>query len=71
VSGANGGTEVKTFEEGVKALEAGDDINYVGKSGIGPLNESNDPTSAFIGIYKYGADNTYTYERQIEGKIEE
>lgn len=71
VSGADGGTEVKTFEEGVKALEAGEDINYVGKSGIGPLNESNDPTSAFIGIYKYGADNTYTYQRQIEGKIEE
>ncbi|SKC81510.1 branched-chain amino acid transport system substrate-binding protein [Krasilnikoviella flava] len=71
VSGAEGGTEVKTFEEGVKALEAGDEIHYVGKSGIGPLNESNDPTSAFIGIYKYGADNTYTFERQIEGKIEE
>ncbi len=71
VSGANGGTEVKTFADGVKALEAGEDINYVGKSGIGPLNESNDPTSAFIGIYKYGADNTYTYQRQIEGKIEE
>lgn len=71
VSGADGGTEVTSFEEGVKALEAGDDIRYVGKSGIGPLNDANDPTSAFIGIYKFGEDNTYTYERQIEGKIEE
>lgn len=70
VSGADGGTEVSTFEEGVAAIEAGDDINYVGKSGIGPLNEANDPTSAFIGIYSYGKDNTNTYERQIEGKIE-
>ncbi|CAM3813415.1 ABC transporter substrate-binding protein [Isoptericola cucumis] len=70
VSGADGGTEVTTFEEGVTALEAGDDINYVGKSGIGPLNDKNDPTSAFIGIYAYGKDNTYSYERQIEGKIE-
>ncbi len=29
------------------------------------------PDVRFIGIYKYGADNTYTYQRQIEGKIEE
>jgi branched-chain amino acid transport system substrate-binding protein len=70
VSGANGGTEVKSFEEGVEALEAGDDIQYVGRSGIGPLNEANDPSSAFIGIYTYGSDNTYTYDRQIEGAIE-
>ncbi|MCA5891793.1 ABC transporter substrate-binding protein [Isoptericola sp. NEAU-Y5] len=67
VSGAEGGTEVMTFEDGVKALEAGDEIHYVGPSGTGPLNDQNDPSSAFIGIYKYGEDNTYTYERQIEG----
>ncbi|GAA1721828.1 hypothetical protein GCM10009809_16880 [Isoptericola hypogeus] len=71
VSGTDGGgTEVTTFEEGVAALEAGDDIHYVGKSGIGPLNDANDPTSAFIGIYEYGPDNQYSYVRQIEGKIE-
>ncbi|AEG42948.1 ABC transporter substrate-binding protein [Isoptericola variabilis] len=69
VSGSEGGTEVSTFEEGVAALEAGEEIRYVGQSGIGPLNEDNDPSSAFIGIYTYGADNTYTYERQIEGSI--
>lgn len=69
VSGAEGGTEVTTFEEGVAALEAGDEIHYVGKSGIGPLNEDNDPSSAYIGIYTYGDDNTYTYDRQIEGSI--
>jgi branched-chain amino acid transport system substrate-binding protein len=70
VSGTEeGATEVTTFEEGVEALEAGDEIRYVGKSGIGPLNEDNDPSSAFIGIYTYGEDNTYTYDRQIEGSI--
>ncbi|MDO8143649.1 MULTISPECIES: ABC transporter substrate-binding protein [unclassified Isoptericola] len=69
VSGAEGGTEVTTFAEGVEALEAGEEIDYTGPSGTGPLNEDNDPSSAFIGIYEYGDDNTYTYVRQIEGQI--
>ncbi len=69
VSGAEGGTEVTSFADGVAALEAGEEIIYTGKAGTGPLNEDNDPSSAFIGIYSYGEDNTYTYERQIEGSI--
>lgn len=68
VSGAEGGTEVKTFKEGVEALEAGDEVHYVGKSGTGPLNAKNDPSSAFIGIYEYGDDNTYAYVKSVEGK---
>ncbi|NOW02199.1 ABC transporter substrate-binding protein [Isoptericola chiayiensis] len=71
VSGAEGGTEVTTFAEGVEALEAGDEINYTGPSGTGPLNEMNDPSSAFIGIYEYGDDNQYEYVRQIEGTTAE
>ena len=68
VSGAeDGATEVTSFEDGVKALDAVDEIKYVGKSGIGPLNDANDPSSAFIGIYEYGADNTYTFTKEIEG----
>ncbi|PFG44824.1 amino acid/amide ABC transporter substrate-binding protein (HAAT family) [Isoptericola jiangsuensis] len=70
VSGANGGTEVTSFADGVAAIEAGEDITYVGPSGIGPLNEQNDPSSAYIGIYEYGGDNTYTYSKQIEGTTE-
>jgi branched-chain amino acid transport system substrate-binding protein len=69
VSGAEGGTEVTSFADGVKALEAGDEITYKGKSGIGPLNDKNDPSSAFIGVYEYGADNTYTYMKSVQGKI--
>ncbi|GAA4691339.1 branched-chain amino acid transport system substrate-binding protein [Promicromonospora umidemergens] len=71
VSGADGGTEVTTFEEGVAALEAGEEIHYVGQSGVGPLNEQNDPTSAFIGVYKYDKDNVNVFERAIEGKVAE
>ena len=70
VSGADGGTEVSTFEEGVAALEAGDDIHYTGVSGIGPINEDNDPSSAFIGVYNYADDNTLVFDRAIEGKVE-
>lgn len=70
VSGSEGGTEVTTFAEGVEALEAGDDIQYVGKSGIGPLNEDNDPSSAFIGVYEYQDDNSILWTRAIEGSIE-
>ncbi|WP_418275297.1 ABC transporter substrate-binding protein [Isoptericola jiangsuensis] len=70
VSGANGGTEVTSFADGVAALDAGEEINYTGPSGTGPLNEMNDPSSAFIGIYEYGDDNTYTWVREIEGATE-
>ncbi|MCF4120363.1 ABC transporter substrate-binding protein [Antribacter sp. KLBMP9083] len=70
VSGAEGGTEVTTFAEGVEALEAGEDIQYVGKSGIGPINEDNDPSSAFIGVYEYQDDNSILWTRAIEGSIE-
>ncbi|HEV6951771.1 MAG TPA: ABC transporter substrate-binding protein [Promicromonospora sp.] len=69
VSGAEGGTEVTSFEEGVEALENGDEIHYVGQSGVGPLNDQNDPTSAFIGVYKYGEDNVNVFERSIEGEV--
>jgi neutral amino acid transport system substrate-binding protein len=70
VSGATGGAEVTSFADAVAAIDAGDDITYVGPSGIGPLNGDNDPSSAFIGIYEYGDDNTYTYSKQIEGTTE-
>ncbi|WP_425955443.1 ABC transporter substrate-binding protein [Xylanimonas sp. McL0601] len=68
VSGSEGGDEVTTFADGVKALKDGKEITYKGKSGVGPLNEANDPSSAFIGIYQYGGDNTYTYVKSVEGK---
>jgi branched-chain amino acid transport system substrate-binding protein len=68
VSGSTNGEEVTSFADGVKALKAGKEITYKGKSGVGPLNDKNDPSSAFIGIYQYGDDNTYTYVKSVEGK---
>ncbi|MDR7383391.1 ABC transporter substrate-binding protein [Promicromonospora iranensis] len=71
VSGADGGTEVTSFEEGVAALEAGDEIHYKGQSGVGPLNDQNDPTSALIGVYEYDKDNVNVFSRSIEGEVTE
>jgi neutral amino acid transport system substrate-binding protein len=70
VSGAEGGTECETFADCVELLENDEEINYRGISGIGPLNEQNDPSSAFIGIFEYGPDNTYTRVASVEGSVE-
>ncbi len=68
VSGAGGGTECTGFAECAKLLADGEDIDYVAASGAGPFNDANDPSSAFIGIYQYGEDNTYTWVKAVEGK---
>lgn len=70
VTGANGGTEVTSFAEGKAAIEAGEEIHYVGKAGTGPLNSDNDPSSAFIGIYKYDDKNTPVFQKAVEGSTE-
>ena len=67
VSGANGGTECTTYEECVAALDAGDEIDYNGPSGIGPFDDENDPSSAFVGIYQYDAENNISLIDTVEG----
>jgi neutral amino acid transport system substrate-binding protein len=67
VSGANGGTECSTYEECVSALEAGDEIFYRGPSGIGPFDDENDPSSAFVGIYQYDGENNISLVDTVEG----
>ena len=49
--------------------EAGEDIAYQAVSGAGPFNEDNDPSSAFVGIYRYGADNTYEWVKAEFGEL--
>src|SRR5262245_22180588 len=67
VSGATDGEECNTYADCVKLLEAGKEIRYAGPSGIGPIDDEGDPSSAFIGIYQYGDDNKYTLETTVEG----
>jgi branched-chain amino acid transport system substrate-binding protein len=69
VSGAEGGTECTGFAECRDLLEAGEDIAYQAVSGAGPFNADNDPSSAFVGIYRYGADNTYEWVKAEFGEL--
>ena len=67
VSGATDGTECSTYEECLGLIEDGEEIAYQGPSGIGPLNENHDPSSAFIGIYQYNKDNAPELIDSVEG----
>lgn len=54
-----GKTTVTSFAAGLKALKAGKKINYDGYSGPIEFDKNGDPTGAYIGIYRFGADGTY------------
>ncbi|MCJ1715592.1 ABC transporter substrate-binding protein [Microbacterium sp. M1A1_1b] len=69
VSGADGGTECSTFADCKKLLDGGKDIHYTGPSGIGPFDANNDPSSAYIGIYKFDGDNKPVYQSAIQGSV--
>jgi branched-chain amino acid transport system substrate-binding protein len=69
VSGADGGTECSTFKDCKAILDKGDDIHYTGPSGIGPFDANNDPSSAYIGIYKFDGDNKPVYQTAIQGSV--
>ncbi|NLB48026.1 MAG: amino acid ABC transporter substrate-binding protein [Microbacteriaceae bacterium] len=69
VTGANGGEECNTFADCKALLDDGGDIRYVGMSGTGPLNSDNDPSTAWIGIYKYDDTNTPQFVSAVEGEV--
>ena len=69
VSGANGGTKCKSYKECVALLKDGKDIEYVGQTGIGPFNKNHDPSSANIGVYKFGEDNKPVFDHVQSGKV--
>lgn len=67
VSGANDGEECTTYEDCVALLDEGKEIRYAGPSGIGPIDDENDPSSAFVGIYQYDEDNVPQLVSTVEG----
>ena len=67
VSGATDGEECTTFADCLALLEAGSEIRYTGPSGIGPIDKENDPSSAFVGIYQFDADNKNVLSGTVEG----
>ena len=70
VSGATDGEECTTYADCVALLDEGSEIRYTGPSGIGPINEKNDPSSAFVGIYTFNADNKNEISSTVEGSSE-
>ena len=67
VSGASEGEECKSYEDCVALLDDGKEIRYSGPSGIGPIDKENDPSSAFVGIFTYNADNKNELTSTVEG----
>jgi ABC-type branched-subunit amino acid transport system substrate-binding protein len=64
-----GGTKCTSFKECVDLLKDDEDIDYDGVSGPVEFNDAGDPSEATVGIYQYGADNTYTFVEGKAGKI--
>jgi branched-chain amino acid transport system substrate-binding protein len=61
VSGGSGsGTRATNFEDAAELILAGDVVDYDGPSGPVTFDANGDPLGAAIGIYEYGADNSFT-----------
>jgi branched-chain amino acid transport system substrate-binding protein len=67
VSGGTDGEECTTYADCVALLEDGKEIRYKGPSGIGPFDDENDPSSAFVGIYTFNGDNKNELTSTVEG----
>ena len=66
---SEGGTKCTSFKECLDLLKDDEDIDYDGVSGPVEFNDAGDPSEATIGIYQYGADNTYNFLEGKAGKI--
>ncbi|MCW2750614.1 MAG: amino acid transporter substrate-binding protein [Aeromicrobium sp.] len=65
-----GGTKCTDYAACVTLLKAGKDIDYDGVSGPVDLNSTGSPSKATIGIFQYGADNTYKNLEYVTGVVE-
>ncbi len=66
---STGGTKCTSYQECVDLLGNDEDIDYDGVSRPVEFNDAGDPSEATIGIYQYGADNTYSFVEGKAGKI--
>ncbi len=65
----SGGEKCTDFASCVELLDEGADIDFDGVSGPLDLNSTGSPSAATIGIFQYGADNTYAPLEYITGQI--
>ncbi|TIC81133.1 amino acid ABC transporter substrate-binding protein [Nocardioides sp. GY 10127] len=67
VSGATDGEECTSYADCIALLDEGKEIHYEGPSGIGPIDDENDPSSAYVGIYQFDADNKPVLTTTVQG----
>lgn len=61
VSGGSGeGEKATDFASAAQIILDGGTVDFDGASGAITFDENGDPTEATIGVYQYGADNTYS-----------
>jgi branched-chain amino acid transport system substrate-binding protein len=70
VSVTRDGTKCTSFQECVTLIEAGEDIDFDGRSGPITMSDKGDPTEAYIGIYQYGTDNNFAPLEVVYGNLE-
>ena len=68
VSGATDGEECETFADCVALIKDGKEITYKTVAGSGSFNSLNDPSSAFIGIFVFDANNVPQWTDAVEGE---
>ncbi|MDQ0822175.1 branched-chain amino acid transport system substrate-binding protein [Arthrobacter sp. V4I6] len=66
---SEGGEKCNTFPSCVTLLRNGQDVDYDGQSGPITFSDAGDPTEAYIGIYEYQDDNTYTPAKEEFGQL--
>ena len=65
----NDGTVCTDYADCAAKIEAGEDIDYDGQSGPIAFDENGDPSLATMGVYVYGADNTYSASDFVSGEV--
>ena len=63
------GTKCTGFKECADLLASGKEIDYQPVSGVGPFNSANDPSSAYIGVFKYDENNVNQYFTSVFGEV--
>jgi branched-chain amino acid transport system substrate-binding protein len=63
------GTECHSFADCDKLIQTGVHIHYMGQSGPIDFDAYGNPTVASMGIYEFGADNTYKPLKFVSGPV--
>ena len=64
------GEKCTTYKKCLSLMKAGKKILYQGQSGVGPFNSKNDPSSAYIGVYRFDSNNKPVFDHSEKGRPE-